>query len=142
MPKLTVPTKVTFYKPLSIEQITKTEDEAYAGKTPVDITTVQTVKITKLLHSIGARTFVMDEAGNVWSWGDNADGLVGSGNVATTDVPVLATLFRDKDYDVTVKGKNYLLEPIIGLSVIYGAGIACLVATEIKRAKQRKLATK
>lgn len=142
MPKLTVPTKVTFYKPLSIEQITKTEDEAYAGKTPVDITTVQTVKITKLLHSIGARTFVMDEAGNVWSWGDNADGLVSSGNVATTDVPVLATLFRDKDYDVTVKGKNYLLEPIIGLSVIYGAGIAWLVATEIKRAKQRKLATK
>ena len=141
MPKMTVPTKVVFYKALSVEEIVAQGEETFLGKTPVDGTSEQTVKITKLLKSAGVRTYVMDEDGNVWSWGDNADGLVSSGNVATTDIPVRSTMFRDKDYDVTIKEKNYLIEPIIGLSLIYGAGAAFLIATEIKRAKQRKVAT-
>ena len=141
-PKMAVPTKVTFYQPLSIESITENEDEALMGKTPADMTSVQEVNVTKLINSIGVRTFVMDDAGNVWSWGDNADGLVSSGNVASTDIPVLSTLFRDKDYDVTIQEKNYLLEPSIGLAVIYGTGIVLLIVTEIKNAKQKKLATK
>ena len=140
MPKMTVPTKITFYEPLSIEEITQTENEAFVGKTPVDTTKQQQVVVEELLNSCGSRTFVKDENGQVWSWGDNADGLASGGNIAPTDVPVLSTLFRDKDYDVTIQEKNYLLEPIIGLSVIYGTGIAFLIATEIKRAKQRKLA--
>ena len=141
MPKMTVPTKVTFYEALSIEEIMENNDETYVGKTPVDMTKAKAVRITKLLSSGGGRTFVVDTDGNVWSWGNQTDGLACSGNIAAADVPVLSTLFRDQDYDVTIKEKNYMLEPIIGLSVIYGFAVICLVYTEIKRAKQLRLAT-
>lgn len=140
MPKMIVPTKIVFYEPLSIEKITAQNNEVYVGKTPVDLTKPKAVKITKLLNSGGGRTFVADEAGNVWSWGNQTVGLACSGNLAAADVPVLSTLFRDQDYDVTIKEKNYLVEPLVGLSVIYGFAAIFLIYTEVKRAKQQRLA--
>ena len=135
--KVISPTKITFYEPLSVEDLTS------SGKptdgTPVDKTKEKTVRIVEFIGTIGERTFVKDEDGNVWSWGKNTDGQVGSGNVSATNVPVRTTLFRDKDYDVKIKEKNYLLEPIIGLSVIFGAAALFFVATELKWAKQRRL---
>lgn len=139
MPKITVPTKVVFYEPLSIEKITSEKLETYLDKTPVDMQAVKEVEIKTLLHSGGGRTFVKDADGNVWSWGAQSDGLVGSGNMASANVPVLATLFRDQDYDLTIKTKNYMIEPIVGLSVIYGCVAVFLVYTEIKRVKQARL---
>lgn len=136
---ISVPTQVLFYEPLSIEEITKNKDETYSGKTPVDMTKIKEVNVTALLNSGGGRTFVMDVEGKVWSWGNQANGLVGSGNVVSADVPVLSTLFRDQNYDATIKEKNYMIEPIVGLSLIYGAGSLFLLYTEIKRAKQQRL---
>jgi alpha-tubulin suppressor-like RCC1 family protein len=135
--KVLAPTKVAFYKPISIEAL------AFSGQntdgTPVDKSVEETVKIVEFCGTIGERTFVKDEDGNVWAWGKNTDGMVGSGNVSTTGVPVLATLFRDKDYDVNIKEKNYLIEPPVGLSIIFGGAALFFIGTEIKWARQRKL---
>lgn len=136
-PNMTVPTRVTFYEPISIEQRVKNGEPT--DITPVDKTVKKAVKITAFVGSIGARTFVKDADGNVWSWGDNLDGMAASGNVSPTDVPVRSTLFRDKNYDVDIKEKNYLIEPIVGLSVIFGGAALFFVTTEIKWARRRKL---
>ena len=94
-----VPTKITFYEPKSLEN-------GATDGTPVDRTVEKTVRVVEFVGSIGERTFVKDEDGNVWSWGKNTNGQVGSGNVSTTGVPVRTTLFRDKEYDVKIKEKN------------------------------------
>ena len=135
--KVLAPTKVTFYEPISIENLAASGQTT--DGTPVDKTVVKSVKIVEFINTIGERTFVKDEDGNVWSWGKNTDGQVASGNVSITNVPVRSTLFRDKDYDVNIKEKNYLIEPLVGLSIIFGGAALFFIATEIKWARQRRL---
>lgn len=133
---VTAPLKVQFYEALSIYDMT--QSGASEGKLPVDTTKPIDVKIASLVGSVGNRTFVSDEAGNMWSWGDNTAGLAASGDVNNCVVPVRATLYRNADYDKEVKQKNYLIKPAVVLCVIFGLGLTWIVYTEIKNARMRK----
>ncbi|MDR3318192.1 MAG: hypothetical protein LBS99_02025 [Clostridiales bacterium] len=135
MPNALAPTEVQFYKALSIEEITAGGDANLKGKLPVDKTQPEDVTVTAFAGSIGARTFVRDADGQMWSWGDNMNGLAASGDLNATNVPVRSTLYRNDNYDKEITHKNYLTEPVIGLAVIFGAAVALMVWTEIKRLK-------
>lgn len=133
-----MPIKIEFYQPINIEEKIKQKDETYNGLIPVDKNSKIEVEIKEFISSIGTRTFVKDSNGNVWSFGSNADGLASSGNVVNCTVPVRSTLFRVENYDKTVIQKNYLIKPIITLSIVFGFAIIWLVSTEIKAYNMRK----
>ncbi|MDR2822676.1 MAG: hypothetical protein LBV58_03905 [Acholeplasmatales bacterium] len=132
-PKLGIPTKINFYEPLSIKEITEKKLTEYIGKTPAILSHKIDVKIDKFINSSGSRTFIRDINGNVWSFGNNEDGQVASGNIATIVCPIISTLYRDDNYDKEIKQKNYLIGPIIGISLIFGTGLAFIIYAEIKR---------
>ncbi|MDR1093320.1 MAG: hypothetical protein LBL66_04145 [Clostridiales bacterium] len=135
LPNVTAPTAVTFYKPLDIEAITAGNDAALQGKLPVDKTAVADVTVKRLVNSIGARTFVEDADGRLWSWGDNTDGMAASGDLNAASVPVRSTLYRNGDYDKEITSKNYLLQPIVGLAVIFGVAAVLIGWAEVKRGR-------
>lgn len=133
--RATAPTELLFYQPVAVE--------ASAGETaPVDRTRPIDVTIVRFAGSIGTRTFALDDAGQMWAWGDNANGLVCSGNIASLDTPVRATLYRIDNYDKEIIEKDYTRQPIIGLSIIGGLAVLFLAWAEIKRARIRKLAAR
>lgn len=51
-----------------------------------------------------------------------------------------ATLYRNDNYDKTVKTKNYMIKPAVSLLVIFGLGAAGLIYLEIKHKSAVKLA--
>ena len=113
-------------------------DESYKGILPVDKSSKIEVEVDELLSSIGTRTFIKDDKGNVWSFGSNADGLAGSGNIVNCIYPVRSTLYRVENYDKTVEQKNYLIKPVITLIIVFGLAAAWLITTEIKGYNMRK----
>ena len=126
----TAPTRLTFYTPLSVED----------GQTaPVDMATPVSVNIDKFAGSAGVRTFALDDEGQMWAWGDNANGMVCSGSIDSVYTPVRATLYRTDNYDKEIKEKDYTRQPIIGLSIIGAFAVLFIVWTEIKRASVRRL---
>lgn len=137
---VTRPTRVTFYKPRSIYDITENNIEEWKGASPIDLTSPIEVRITAGVGSSGDRTFCVDESGKVWSWGNNKNGLAASGDISNCLAPVRATLYRNDNYDKTVKTKNYMIKPAVSLLVIFGLGAAGLIYLEIKHKSAVKLA--
>lgn len=133
-----VPTKIEFYQPINIKEKIDNGDDAYKGLIPVDKTQKIEVEIKEIISSIGTRTFIKDNLGNIWSFGSNADGLAGSGNVVNCIVPVRTTLYRVENYDKSVTQKNYLIKPIITLIIVFGLAAVWLISTEIKGYNMRK----
>lgn len=133
-----VPVKVEFYQSINIEEKINSGDETYKGILPVDKSSKIEVEVDELLSSIGTRTFIKDDKGNVWSFGSNADGLAGSGNIVNCIYPVRSTLYRVENYDKTVEQKNYLIKPVITLIIVFGLAAAWLITTEIKGYNMRK----
>lgn len=118
------PTKVTFYEPIEIEEVENPSTSIYKTLIPVDKTKEINVDVTKIITSIGTRTIVLDNEGRYWSFGNNINGLVASGNLSTVDAPVLSTLFKIEFYDEEFITKNYLIEPLIGVIltiILFGA---------------------
>lgn len=137
---MTRPAKVAFYQPRSIYDITENKIEEFMSSSPVDTSTPITVNITRGVGSSGNRTFVVDGNGKVWSWGNNTNGLTASGDVTNCMVPVRATLYRNANYDKSVKTKNYMIKPAVMLIIIFGLGAAGLIYLEIKTRIGRKRA--
>ena len=133
-----VPLKVEFYQSISIEQEIESGNDLYKGLMPVDRNNKINVKVEAILSSIGTRTFIKDENGNVWSFGSNADGLAASGNIVNCVVPVRSTLYRAENYDKTVEKKNYLIKPLVTLIVVFSLAGAWLISAEVKGYKLRK----
>lgn len=132
------PIKINFYQPINIKDKITSGDETYKGLIPIDKTNLIKVEIKEIISSIGTRTFIKDSLGNIWSFGSNADGLAGSGNVANCIVPVRTTLYRVENYDKSVTQKNYLIKPVITLIIVFGLAAIWLISTEIKGYKMRK----
>jgi alpha-tubulin suppressor-like RCC1 family protein len=135
---VTAPVQVRFYKPVNIYEVTKNGDAAWLGKLPVDRTERIETEITALIGSVGVRTFVKDSDGNTWSWGDNLYAMACSGDTNACAAPVRSTLYRTENYDEDITRPNYLLRPIIGLCVIFGAAAAFFIRAEYKKRKLRK----
>ena len=106
----------------------------------MDTSSPISLRVTRGVGSSGNRTFVADENGKVWSWGNNTNGLTASGDVTNCTAPVRATLYRNADYDKTVKTKNYMVKPAVMLIIIFGLGAAGLIWLEIKTRIGRKRA--
>ena len=137
---MTRPAKITFYQPRSIYDITVNNIEEFMSSSPVDTSSPISLRVTRGVGSSGNRTFVADENGKVWSWGNNTNGLTASGDVTNCTAPVRATLYRNADYDKTVKTKNYMVKPAVMLIIIFGLGAAGLIWLEIKTRIGRKRA--
>lgn len=129
-----VPTIIKFYQPLDIYK-DKTENiNELKEISPVDTNIEIDVKIDSLEGSIGVRTYLKDINGDMYSFGDNESGQVSSGNIVLwCNSPIKSTLFRNDIYDKVIKTKNYMLKPIIGLSIIFGGVILMVVYIEVKR---------
>lgn len=132
-----LPMRVQFYEPLSIEEEAEKETGELEGKLPVDATRKIDVRVTGLVGSIGDRTFVEDEDGNLWSWGINLYGMVCSGEADTSSCvhPVRSTLFRIKNYDKDYVTKNYMLKPGIFMACVVVIAASLFIWAEIKKRK-------
>ncbi len=135
------PTRVLFYAPVSLETATEEVLQSYQDRSPVDLTTPVTVRIASLVGSIGDRTFVLDEDGNMWSWGINLYGMASSGDALDCTAPVRSTLFRKENYDKEYTQKNYLIKPAVVMSLVVAFAAAYFIWAEIKiRRTEKKFA--
>lgn len=132
------PMRVTFYKPISLENDAELAEREYKDKIPVDTSTKADVKIAALIGSSGDRTFVKDTAGNTWSWGVNLYAMACSGDAFDCSVPVRSTLYRKENYDKTYVEKNYLIKPAVVMSCVVAFAVCWMTAEEIKVRKQKK----
>ena len=132
------PLRVTFYKPISLENDAELAEREYKDKLPVDTSTKADVKIAALIGSSGDRTFVRDTAGNTWSWGVNLYAMACSGDAFDCSVPVRSTLYRKENYDKTYVEKNYLIKPAVVMSCVVAFAVCWMTAEEIKIRKQKK----
>lgn len=132
------PMEIAFYHAVSLENATEEVLEFYKDKIPVDMETPVEVTVDVLVGSAGSRTFVRDEDGNMWSWGDNAYGMACSGDEFTCTAPVRSTRYRKDNFDKTYEQKNYLLKPAIVMGCVVAFAIFWFVRAEIKIRIMRK----
>lgn len=130
--------QVTFYKPLDLQRLCNDgADEVVLSSTPVDKSTVEQVAVDIFVGGCGSRTFVRDSVGKTWSFGQNGNSQLCSGNTASASVPVLSTLFRVQSYDGEYKQTDYLTGPIIFLCVVFAGIIVFIVLSEIKMNREK-----
>ena len=134
-----VPTKVTFFKALDIQKMKEDgESDVVLASIPVDKNEIIDLKITDFAGGCISRVFVLDENGDVWSFGNNSSTQLCIGNTATSTVPVKSTLFRISSYDGEYQQKDYLTWPIIFLSIVFAGLIVFVIYSEIKIYKVKK----
>jgi len=135
-----VPLEITFYEPIDIYSLYNGSDvtEAQKEQSPVDASKQIEVKTTEFLGSCGARTFLKDENGKIWSYGNNTSTQACSGDANTVYLPVRSTLYRVQNYDVDYVEKDYLTKPIITLCVLLALLAVFIIKTEIKNKKTEK----
>ena len=134
-----LPMRIAFYQPLNIEEESK--KEGYTSASPVDASTPVDVNIVQFVNSCGDRTFVLDENGDMWSWGINLYGMTCSGEATASfnAHPVRSTLFRDKNYDVGYTQKNYMLKPAIVMGCVVALAVVLFVWAEVKKRRTMRL---
>lgn len=132
------PLEIQFYEPISLENASDEVKDEYSDKSPVNTAKPISVKIQTLVGSIGERTFVRDENGNMWSWGNNLYGMVGSGDAQQANSPVRTTLYRKENYDQTFQEKNYLIKPAVVMSLVVAFAVGYFVWAEIKIRRAKK----
>ena len=124
------PTKIKFYEPVSLDDL--------GEKIPYDQTKEILVDVSEIIFSSGNRTFVKDSNGLTWSFGDNTSGMISSGNLVSVDAPIRPTLYRISNYDVGIRQKNYLITPIVVLSIMAVGFGYIIIKAELKRKNEEQ----
>lgn len=134
-----LPLQIRFYAPVSLETASEEVLAEYADKSPVDLGAPIDVEVSRLIGSIGDRTFVCDSEGNVWSWGVNLYAMTCSGDALDCTSPVRSTLFRKENYDRQLNEKNYMIKPAVVMSIVVVLAAAYFISAEIKTRRIKRL---